>query len=141
MLRFSLGLVLYLALSPTVLGDFTRNETCPISIPGFTNHGNCNLLCRQAKWTDVIIFYIGNYVAHAATILSKPGQSLLSTICTVLLALLFPSSGVINGIEAMLTLAIFAPTELRTAARAGALCMVVKWPERVQYRKHATASF
>lgn len=44
----------------------------------------------------------------------------------ILAALFFPISGVLRGFRAISTLAIFAETELQTAALAGALCMVVE---------------
>jgi hypothetical protein len=37
-----------------------------------------------------------------------------------------PGAGIARGIESISSLAVFAPTELRQAARAGALCAVVK---------------
>ncbi|KAH0541756.1 hypothetical protein FGG08_003778 [Glutinoglossum americanum] len=99
---------------------------CPVNIPGFTHHGNCNLLCRRASWIDVLVFFLGNYVAHAATVVSRPSQSVLSNVFNIMIALLFPGGGVRNGVEAILTLAKFAPTDLQVAARAGALCTVIK---------------
>jgi hypothetical protein len=111
-------------------GDTTTTNgadaQCQINIPGFTHHGNCNLLCRRASWIDVLIFFLGNYVAHAATVVSRPSQSPLSNMFNIMIALLFPGGGVRNGVEAILTLDKFAPTDLQVAARAGALCTVIK---------------
>ncbi|KAK3326180.1 putative pogo transposable element [Apodospora peruviana] len=101
---------------------------CAINIPGFIHHGNCDLLCRPATWTDIIVFYLGNYVAHAATVTSRPGQNTLSTIFTIIVALLFPGGGVRKGVAAIFSLAKFGATDLQVAARAGALCAVVKAP-------------
>ena len=92
------------------------------------NHNNLNLCCRPAKWTDILIFYLGNYFAHAATTKSLPGESTIGGIITVFTALLFPTSGVVRGTRAIYSRAIFADTDLQTAARAGALCTVVKDP-------------
>ena len=89
------------------------------------NQGDRNLICRPAKWTDILVFYLGNYAAHAATTKSKPGQGLLASFFTVLAALVFPGSGIFRGYEAVRSKAIFAETDLQTTARAGALCMVV----------------
>jgi hypothetical protein len=94
---------------------------------------NPNVICRPAKWTDVVVFYLGNYVAHAATTLNLPGQSPLGVVFVILAALFFPISGVFRGFRAISTLAIFAETELQTAARAGALCMVVELDDRARY--------
>lgn len=114
------------------------NDTqCPVNIPGYTHHGDCNLLCGPASWIDVMEFYLGNYVAHAVTIISSPGQSLSMTILKLLSALFFPGAGVSSGILALSSLARWAPTDLQRAARAGALCAVVKTPDRPPRRKQA----
>jgi hypothetical protein len=55
-----------------------------------------------------------------------PGQGPLTTFRFVLAALLFSTSGVFRGFEAIRTKAIFAETELQTAVRAGVLCMVIR---------------
>jgi hypothetical protein len=103
------------------------NQTqCAVNIAGFTHNGDCRLLCRQASWADVATFFVGNYLAHAATVIGRPGESMLSTIISILMAIVFPGSGLVKGMRAILTFAVFAPTELRKAAKAGALCAVVK---------------
>jgi len=91
-----------------------------------SDHGNSDLYCRSTTWTDIIVFYLGNYVAHAATTMSLPSHTLYDAAFTFVAALLFPASGVTRGVRAILRRAIFADTELQTAARSGALCMVVK---------------
>ena len=91
-----------------------------------SDHGNPNLICLPTKWTDIVIFLLGNYIAHAATVKSNPGESTKSTVANVVGALLFPTSGVFRGVSAIASLGIFAKTPLQTAARAGALCMVVR---------------
>ena len=108
------------------MNSTSDGAVCPIEVPGFINRGNCRLLCRPALWTDIFIFFFGNYAAHAATILARPGQSLLTTISSTVTALLLPGSGIWTGMEAVLSGAKFAETDLRMAARAGALCTVVR---------------
>ncbi|KAL3302029.1 nacht domain-containing protein [Colletotrichum asianum] len=105
----------------------TSNGTaeCP-NVPGFFYQDSCKLLCQETKWTDVVVFYLGNYIAHAATITTRPGQSTLITVVTMIGAVLLPGTGIWNGMKAILSLARFAPTDLQTAARAGALYAVVK---------------
>jgi hypothetical protein len=125
----SLYVAVLLVLSFTISARASPLNTTALlpDLPGnFSNHGNSNLLCRPAKWSDVVAFYLGNYLAHAATIRSRPGASVISSIFTVLVALLFPTSGVVSGLRAILISPITAKTELQTAARAGALCMVVR---------------
>jgi hypothetical protein len=106
-------------------GNFTDAQ-CPVNIPGFVHHGNCNLLCRPGSWITVIVFYLGNYVAHAATTTVRPGERHRSSIIILLVAILFPGAGVTRGMEAILSLAKFAKSELQMAARAGALLTVIK---------------
>ena len=77
---------------------------------------------------DLVTFYLGNYIAHAATTKSLPGESTFERFCTIVATLLYPVSGAIRGASAIVSGAIFADTDLQTAARAGALCMVVEEP-------------
>jgi hypothetical protein len=110
----------------------STNTTCPINIPELWHNGDCSLLCRPAKWYDILIFFSGNYLAHAATVTSTPGAAPLSRALNMLKALLFPISGFILGLEAIASMAMAAKTPLQTAARAGALLMVVKTGKRRQ---------
>ncbi|KAI1502222.1 hypothetical protein F5X99DRAFT_169933 [Biscogniauxia marginata] len=117
---------LYLALLFSTCVAQNNDTQCPVEIPGYSHHGNCDLLCRSATWTDIIAFFLGNYVAHAATVIGLPGQSSLTSIVNVMMALCFPGSGVIRGIRAISSRAVLAPTDLQMAARAGAICAIVR---------------
>ncbi len=119
---FSSDLLLGLAILPFTTAQ--ENVTTIILPPSYSSHNTSNLLCRPTKWSDVVVFFLGNYVAHAATVKTSPGESPLGVIIIVCSALLFPPSGVVRGFNASSSLAVFAPTELRRAARAGALCTV-----------------
>jgi hypothetical protein len=110
---------------------FNGNITLPA---GTTSHGTPGLLCLPTKWTDVVVFFLGNYVAHAATIRLEPGTSTVDTVLFVVRALLIPVSGVNGGIRGILSLAKFGKTDLQIAARAGALCQVIRTDE--QARSH-----
>ena len=85
-----------------------------------------NLLCLAAKPSDVFIFFAANYLAHAATVKSFPGESTAENIASLLFALLYPSSGIVRGLDAIFRHAVFTKHELQRAAQAGALCMVVR---------------
>jgi hypothetical protein len=85
-----------------------------------------NLLCLAAKPSDVFIFFAANYLAHAATVKSFPGESTAENIASLLFALLYPSSGIVRGLDAIFRHAVFTEHELQRAAQAGALCMVVR---------------
>ena len=74
-------------------------------------------------------FLLANYVAHAATLKSLPGESTSSVLRNVVCSLLFPVSGVKRGVNAIYQCATFAKTPLEAAAKAGVLCMVVRTPQ------------
>jgi len=112
--------------APLAHAQNTTNTCNPPNIPGFTYQDNCKLICRASQWTDIVIFFLGNYVAHAATVVSKPGQSPISSLVAVITAFLFPGGGIRSGVDAIMSLAKRGETPLRIAARAGALCAVVK---------------
>jgi hypothetical protein len=103
----------------------TSNITNVLLPPGTSNHGDPRLVCFPAKWSDIATFFVGNYVAHAATIVSRPGQPVYHTFLTIITALLFPVTGVRVGFQAIFSRANLQSTDLRKAARAGALCRVV----------------
>ena len=84
------------------------------------------ILCTPSKWTDLVVFLLANYVAHAVTLKSLPGESILSVLRNVVCSLLFPISGVRRGVTAIYQRAILAKTPLEAAAKAGALCMVTR---------------
>ncbi|KAF7945347.1 hypothetical protein EAE96_010122 [Botrytis aclada] len=106
-----------------------------IKVPNSTTqHGNEHILClpiTKHYWPSVaavIIFFATNYLAHAATVKSSPGDDSLLQGCNALLALFFPMSGLLRALNAIVRLSIRARNELEKACRAGALCMVVRAP-------------
>lgn len=104
-------------------------------IPGAIYNGD-NVLCNPTKWYNVVIFFLGNYLAHAATVKSYPGERTWSFLTATVGALLMPTSGLIRGINSIARNAKFkrktfwkaawCDTDYQTAAAAGALCMVVR---------------
>lgn len=102
----------------------------PQSLPpssNSTDHGNPNLHCRAATFSDIAVFYLANYLAHCATVKLMPGENAVSSFSSMALALFFPTSGIIRAVSAIIRHArITRKDELRAAARAGALCMVVR---------------
>lgn len=123
-LRLTGVIVLLTIISCISAAPTSINSTEISSSPVCTNR----VCCRSSKWLDILTFYTLNYLAHAATTRTKPGQSTLSTLLIVIYSLLFPISGALRGVHAIESRAIFADTDLQTAARAGALCMVVHVP-------------
>ena len=103
-------------------------ENFTISVPnGTTNHGNPNLICTPVQWQDTFIFFFVNYFAHAFTVKQLPGEEIYPYSVAIIAALLYPYSGLPRGIESIIRRAIFyRSSELETACRAGALCIVVR---------------
>jgi hypothetical protein len=62
---------------------------------GTTNHGNPQLLCFPSTQATFWLFFIGNYFAHSATVLFKPGATAVQQIFAVSNALVFPASGLL----------------------------------------------
>lgn len=110
-------------------------ENITVTVPeGTQSYGNPNLLCTPTRWTDVAIFFLANYVAHAATIKSLPGEPTLATLIVHVAALMFPLAGILRGVRAIRQCAILADTPLKTAAKAEALCVVIRTPEWLPQR-------
>ncbi|PSN64547.1 hypothetical protein BS50DRAFT_528888 [Corynespora cassiicola Philippines] len=124
--RRLLACVLLCYLSPPVFAWALHNVTLPLP-QGTTNHGMPGLLCTPTQWSDTAAFYLLNYVAHAATVLVRPGERSADFVASVIGSLLFPALGLYRGIEAILSGAILVRgDDLRKAAKSGALCMVVR---------------
>jgi hypothetical protein len=105
-------------------------ENITITVPnGTTDHGDPHLLCIPAQWSDIALFFFGNYFAHAATVKLLPGEPTIPGLMAMAFALIYPSSGVVRGLNAIFQSAIFCKSPLKTASRAGALCMVVRGPD------------
>ncbi|UKZ88256.1 uncharacterized protein TrAFT101_004016 [Trichoderma asperellum] len=94
--------------------------------PGAFTHGDPDLICVPTQWYDIAIFIVGNYIAHAATVVTVPGQSTTWTVLHIVYATLFPVTGFIMGLRTILRLALLGKTDLHKAARAGALIKVVR---------------
>src|SRR2546423_328016 len=76
---FVLNCSLVLLLLPRSSDAHLTLENITITVPnGTTDHGDPHLLCLPAKWSDIALFFFGNYLAHAATVKSLPGEPALS---------------------------------------------------------------
>ena len=102
-----------------------------VSVPdGTTNHGNPRLLCTPPGWSDFVIFYFANYFAHAGSIILEPGISVRRTLVLIFAALVLPASGINRAVSALWRRALTErANQLKRAARARALCIVLKVPE------------
>jgi hypothetical protein len=113
-------------LTAQVASAFVLNITVP---DGTVYKPKYDLLCFKAKTSDVFIFLAANYLAHAATVKSFPGEDSNASIVSLLQALLYPASGIVRGFDAIFRHAMFTEHALRRAAQAGALCMYIRSPE------------
>lgn len=112
---------------------------------GTSTHGSNRLLCYPLTWMSLATFYIGNFGAYIATVQSIPGEKWPLTSFNMIMALLFPTSGLIRGLNAIVrnfSSSFFArkvvakilrikrwrrdETSLEKACKAGALCIVVR---------------
>jgi hypothetical protein len=98
-----------------------------------TVHGRPTLIqprltveCIPATWQDILLFVLVNYVTHAMTVNSLPGESVGASAIYNLVALVLPFTGAWRGIRAVKSAAVFGEDKLQQAARAGALCMVAR---------------
>lgn len=107
-----------------------------ISVPsGTTNHGNPQLLCFPAAWTDIVIFLVTNYFAHAASVLPEPGADSRRTIAFIFAALILPISGIVRAVSAIWRHAAFeTKNPVKQAARSRALAMVMRVPNSGPYQ-------
>jgi hypothetical protein len=108
--------------------NFTLNIPAGVNA---TQHNSSDIFCAiPSPWfSGVGIFYLGNYAAHAATIVTYPGEPPLYIFLAILYALFFPTSGITRGLNAIFRFARIRRRrdgDLCIAARSGALCMVVR---------------
>lgn len=90
--------------------------------PVFATKGS--LVCRPVHWADIAKFLLFNYVLHAVTVLSSPGDGALLSTLKRLFSLFIPMFGTVRALTAIHRFACGQSTPLRVALRARALCMV-----------------
>lgn len=116
-----------------------------------TQHGDSHLICPPATRSNIVIFLLVNYFAHAATVVSRPGSSVYEMIVVIINALLCPGAGLLRGYNTCIR---FIPAvwsrfcryarakcgfdqdyispfqdDLDLALRGGALCTLVRGPK------------
>ncbi|KAJ7160446.1 hypothetical protein C8R46DRAFT_369650 [Mycena filopes] len=122
----SLSLMLPWILANIPLAASAPFHNVTISVPDTTiTHGD-RTLCTPMPIQDILSFFLANYIAHAVTVKSYPGESRRATLQSFLAALVMPASGLVRGLDAIARHAIFTKGKLDRAAQAGALCMVVR---------------
>jgi len=116
-----------LTLPPNVLAapHFYQNVTIPMP-PGTRVFTNPNEICLPASWTDILAFYLANYLAHVATLRLEPDTTTASKVLHATFCLIFPATGLDKAMDYILSCASFCRDPLQKAARAGALFHVVR---------------
>ncbi|KAF7513466.1 hypothetical protein GJ744_008760 [Endocarpon pusillum] len=110
-----------------VTGLPSPSKNITITVPeGTSDHGNPELICTPARFYEIALFYLGNYIAHAATLKSYPRESTSEMVLSMIVVLLFAPSGALRGLNAIFRAAVFKQSPIQRAARAGALCMVIR---------------
>lgn len=132
---FEASILILLAAQTSSAQTTNTTNTTNSTIESPINHG-VNLYCTPTNWYDIGVFFLGNYISHALTIKSYPGEATTSVLIAAFGALLIPSTGLIRGINAIarnakfkrkkFLPALFQDPDYQTAAAAGALCMVVR---------------
>lgn len=113
----------------TVVVSSLPTQNVTNSVPeGNSNHEQNELFCTPTTWRDILVLFLINYVAHAVTVKSRPGQKVASTVTDFVLALLLPYSGLM---KALIALGDFSQCRhaLSRAFHAGALWIVESEPD------------
>ena len=90
---------------------------------------------REATETifPVVRFIATNYIAHAFTVKLSPGFGLFYLVMFCVMSLCFPYFGLVEAVRNIEQLAVLAGSDLESAAKAGALCVLArteKWRPR-----------
>jgi len=80
--------------------------------------------CEATTWRDILLFYLINYIAHAATAPSPPGARLWLICRSQLTCLLYPFHGLVKAVSSLFSHQIFGTHELGKALSVGALTVV-----------------
>jgi hypothetical protein len=112
-------------ISPVIAAAINNTVSLPSNV---WNYGDSNLLCTPAKWTDVLLFFLGNYVAHAATFVTVRCEGKADSYISSVAALLFPGYGLLRATTVIWNCPAAGKSTLEVATRAGALFMVVRSP-------------
>ena len=87
---------------------------------------NPHIYCEKTQWYHVCWFFFSNYLLHALSVRSLPGENNYSTTVFKLCCLLVPYTGVRRGLCLVSRASSLAKDDLQAAARAGALVMVTR---------------
>ena len=110
------------------LADSRPTQNVTLQVPyGTTDHGDPDSLCIPPTWIDIASFFLFNYIAHGATVVSYPGERAYSSFIDVVIAILFPTTGVKKALDLIFRHPrLTSKNDLELAARSGALCMLIR---------------
>ncbi|MCJ1465191.1 hypothetical protein MMC07_003807 [Pseudocyphellaria aurata] len=98
------------------------------------NNNDPNVHCNPTHWYDICWFFFANYILHALSVRSLPGESFYSAAVFKLCCLLIPYTGLRRGLCLISRAGNLAGNDLQAAARANALCMVIRKPGWMPHR-------
>lgn len=85
--------------------------------------------CQLTQWYDIVWFIFTNFILHALSVRSLPGEKSFTSTVFKICCFLVPYTGVRRGLCLILRASNLAGNDLQSAARANALCMVIRSPE------------
>ena len=84
------------------------------------------VVCTKANWYDIAWFFFANYVLHALSVRSLPGESFVTSAVFKLCCLFIPYTGLRRGLCLLSRASNLDPDRLQAAARANAFCMIIR---------------
>lgn len=94
-----------------------------------SNNNDPKVHCDRTYWYDICWFFFANYILHALSVRSLPGENFYASTVFKLCCLLVPYTGLRRGLCLISRAGNFAGNDLQAAARANALCMVIRKPQ------------
>ncbi|KAL8784955.1 MAG: hypothetical protein Q9195_008821 [Heterodermia aff. obscurata] len=99
------------------------------SLSDSSDSSDGQLYCEKTTWYGICWFFFTNYLLHALSVRSLPGENVYSSTAFKLCCLLVPYTGVRRGLSLISRASSLTKDDLQAAARAGALCMVIRKPD------------
>jgi len=112
--------------TPLVVLIFTILSLPVRAIPVITSRVTDGPSCTAATWEEIVVFILINYVTHAVTVNTDPGEESTLALFFHIAALLLPFTGAVRGMRSIISAAILADDPLQCAERASALCIVTR---------------
>jgi len=82
--------------------------------------------CEATTWYDLLLFYLLNYLAHAATAPSPSGARTRLVFQAQFFALLFPLNSLLKAVTLLFHRSIFGSDDIGMACAVGAVAVVAR---------------